>query len=211
MRADRSGIVGSALSYCKPCNFLQIVFPRSPPSHVNSSEMPPRITPSLINCHAEFTVSGSARGENRRKFVSIILAARSSRRNSSRGELGGPPRRIQWKEREGHFRKEEVNGATPLSSRRVSCVCDTRAPVWVHPRAYVRARCVTSRKSMTHLHLLFLFLPLLSASSLLSFCTARTAVVCSDIPPSKPLVTSAYFPRVFSERVRSCVPEEKNS
>lgn len=66
---------------------------------------------------------------------------------------------------------------------------------------------------MTHLHLLFL--PLFSALPLLSFCTARTVVVCSDIPPSKPLATSAYFPHFLGARVCTCacvlVCEVKNS
>ena len=43
-------------------------------------------------------------------------------------------------------------------------------------RTYVCVRYVTSRKSMTHLHLLFLFFPLFCASPLLSFCTARIVV-----------------------------------
>lgn len=56
--------LGSVLDYRKPCNFLQIVFPSSPLSHVNSSGMPNhRDYIPLINCRAEFT--GCDSEENR--------------------------------------------------------------------------------------------------------------------------------------------------
>ena len=60
---------------------------------------------------------------------------------------------------------------------------------------------------MTHLHLLFLFFPLFCFVSSLFLHRAhrRVFVVCSDIPSSKPLVTSVYSPYFLGARARVCV------
>lgn len=119
-----------------------------------------------------------------------------------RNELGGPLGGFVECTGKATSGRKRLPGRSARSRR--SLLARASASVCV----CVSARCVTSRKSMTHLHLLFLFLHLFRPPPPLccSFSFCYVPSLCSDIPPSKPLVARlcVYFP-CLGARLSVCV------